>query len=476
MSAAEHVQTGASSKFFTPSDEAMRILIINYEFPPIGAGGGQASQKIAECLVEMGHTVRVVTSRPSQLYSLMGSVSLFMGFGFWVYLTYAKLSWGEDISDHGFTILGTLLLLSGFILHTMGLVWELIMPIRGLKRVEFIHGVEVHRVPVFRQRQDYCSTFEMASFLLSAAWYCLFNVREFRPDIVHVFFGVPDGPLGWLLKRLYRLPYVVSLRGADVPSDEVKRFARHYKLLRPFITYLWRDADALVAVSNGLRSHAEKVAPDIPIQVIPNAIDLSQFTPPRQRDTQGPVQLLYVGRFTAAKNVETLIEAVYLLSRREVGDFELELVGEGETRPRLEHLVAERGLTRRVRFTDWVPRDQIADYYRRADIFVTATTWEGMPNTVLEAMACGLPIVGTQVPGLQELVHDTVNGYLVPPRDPGALADALALLVDNGYERRRMGRQSRLMAERQFAWEYIAAQYVEVYRRVLERSGRNAAH
>jgi glycosyltransferase involved in cell wall biosynthesis len=454
----------------------MRILIINYEFPPVGAGGGQASQKIAESLVEMGHIVRVVTSRPSQIYSLMGSFSLIIGFGFWIYLTYAKVSWGEDISDHGFTILGTLLLLSGFILHTMGLVWELIMPIRGLKRVEFIHGVEVHRVPVFRQRQDYCSTFEMATFLLSAAWYCLFNVREFRPDIVHVFFGVPDGPLGWLLKRLYRLPYVISLRGADVPSDEVKRFARHYKLLRPFITYLWRDADALVAVSNGLRSHAEKVAPDIPIQVIPNAIDLSQFTPPRQRDTQGPVRLLYVGRFTAAKNVETLIEAVHILAQREVGDFELELVGEGTQRPQLERMVAERGLARCVRFSDWVPRERIADYYRRADIFATATTWEGMPNTVLEAMACGLPIVGTQVPGLQELVQDTVNGYLVPPRDPVALADALALLIDNGYERRRMGRQSRLLAERQFAWDYIAAQYVEVYRQVLEKAAKVSTH
>jgi glycosyltransferase involved in cell wall biosynthesis len=99
-----------------------------------------------------------------------------------------------------------------------------------------------------------------------------------------------------------------------------------------------------------------------------------------------------------------------------------------------------------------------------------------MPNTVLEAMACALPIVGTQVPGLQELVQDSINGYLVPPRDPIALADALALLIDNGYERRRMGRQGRLLAERQFAWDYIAAQYVEVYRQVLEKTRRSPAN
>ena len=448
----------------------MRILIVNYEFPPIGAGGGQASQKIAECLVEMGHTVRVITSRPTQLYTLMGTLSLLLGLGFWVYLAYAKLSWGEDISDHGFTLLGTLLLLTGFILRATGLIWELVMPIRGLKRVEFIEGVEVHRVPVMRQRQDYCSTPEMASFMISGAWYSLWQVREFRPDVAHIFFGIPDGPIGWLLKRFYGLPYIISLRGADVPSDEVKRFAKQYKVLRPLVRWLWHDADALVAVSNGLRSYAQETAPDLPIQVIPNAIDLSTFTPALRRESDGPVRLLYVGRFNIFKNVESLIEATARLQRMEVGEFELELVGEGEQRPVLERMVSDLGLTRRVQFTGWVPRERIADHYRLADIFVTATTWEGMPNTVLEAMACGLPIVGTQASGLQELVCDDVNGYLVPIRDPEALAEALARLINNGFERRRMGRESRRRAEREFAWEYIARQYVEVYEQVINGS------
>ena len=445
----------------------MRILMVNYEFPPLGAGGGQASQKIAESLVEMGHTVRFITSRPTQIYTWLGRVSLVLGFGFWIYLAYAKLSWGEDISDHGFTLLGTLLLLAGFILLTAGMIWELIMPIRGLKPLEFIEGVEIHRVPVFRRYQEYCTTFEMSTFMLSGGWRSLWHVREFRPDIVHIFFGIPDGPIGWLLKRVYGLPYIISLRGADVPSDEVKRFAKQYTVLRPFIRRLWHDADALVAVSNGLRGHAQQLTPDLPMQVISNAIDLSQFTPSRQRETDGPTRLLYVGRFSKPKNVETLIEAADLLSRMDAADFELELVGNGEQRPVLERLVSERGLGRLVRFSGWVPRDIIADCYRHADVFVTATTWEGMPNTVLEAMACGLPIVGTRASGLQDLVEDSVNGYLVPTKDPTALAEALVLLIENGHERRRMGRQSRKLVERQFAWEQIAAQYVTIYGQVL---------
>ncbi len=444
----------------------MRILIINYEFPPIGAGGGKASQKIATSLVEMGHTVRVITSRPTQMYSLFGNLSVLAGVGFWVYLIIIKLQLDKDISDHGFTILGTLLLLIGFILRHTGITWELISPIRGLKPIEFIDGVEVQRIPVLRQRQDYCSTPEMFTFLLSGLWYSFFQVREFKPDVVHIFFGIPDGPIGWMLKRAYGLPYLISLRGADVPSSEVKRFAKQYKVLRPFIRWLWHDADALVAVSNGLRSYAYETTPDLPIEVIPNAIELSEFTPPRQRSTDHPVRLLFVGRLNAFKNVEALIDACCQLRANDVENFELQLVGEGERRSNLERLVVEKGLTKHVNFIGWVERGEIVNYYRQADLFVTATTWEGMPNTVLEGMACGLPVVATRASGLEELVRDGVNGYLVEINNPSLLADRLTELIDNPYERHRMGKESRKITEREFDWEYIARQYVDVYKRI----------
>jgi glycosyltransferase involved in cell wall biosynthesis len=450
----------------------MRILIVNYEFPPIGAGGGKASQKIAACLVEMGHTVRVITSRPTQLYSFFGNLCVLLGLGFWIYLIYAKFAFAEDLSDHGFTILGTLLLLIGFILRHTGLTWELVNPIRGLKPLEFVNGVEVHRIPVLRQRQEYCSTFEMGTFLLSGLWFSLFHAREFKPDVAHIFFGIPDGPIGWLLKRVYGLPYLISLRGADVPSDEVKRFARHYKFLRPLVRWLWRDANAVVAVSNGLRDYAFQTTPDLPIQVIPNAIELSVFTPPSHRNGDGPVKLLFVGRFNAFKNVEKLIEAAGRLKEMGVDNFELQLVGEGERRSSVERMVIEKGLTRQVQFLGWIDRAAIVERYRQADLFVTATTWEGMPNTVLEGMACGLPVVATRASGLEELVKDGVNGYLVNINDVNALAERISMLINNPDERQRMSKESRAIAEREFAWEYITERYVEIYEQIRNREIR----
>jgi glycosyltransferase involved in cell wall biosynthesis len=129
-------------------------------------------------------------------------------------------------------------------------------------------------------------------------------------------------------------------------------------------------------------------------------------------------------------------------------------------------LAVEKGLTKQVRFLGWVDRKALVELYRQADLFVTATTWEGMPNTVLEAMACGLPVVGTRASGLAELVRDGVNGYLVDVNDVATLADRLAGLVDNPYERQRMGKESRKIAEREFAWEYITEQYVAIYKRI----------
>lgn len=447
----------------------MRILIINYEFPPIGAGGGKASQKIAASLVDMGHTVRVITGRPTQLYSFFGNLCVLIGFSFWVYLIYAKFAFDEDLSDHGFTILGTLLLLIGFILRHTGLTWELTNPIRGLKPLEFIEGVEVYRVPMLRQRQEFCSTFEMGTFLLSGGWHSLFHVREFKPDVVHIFFGIPDGPIGWLLKRVYGLPYLISLRGADVPSDEVKRFAKQYKLLRPFIRWLWQDADALVAVSNGLRDFAFQTTPDLPIRMIPNAIELSVFTPPLHRNGDGPVKLLFVGRFNAFKSVETLVDAVSRLNEMDVPHFELHLVGDGERRASVERMVIDKGLTKQVKFLGWLDRASIVEQYRQADLFVTATTWEGMPNTVLEGMACGLPVVATKASGLEELVREGANGYLVNINDANALANRMAALINNPYERQRMGKESRKIAEQEFAWDYIAEQYVKVYKDITNQ-------
>jgi glycosyltransferase involved in cell wall biosynthesis len=311
----------------------------------------------------------------------------------------------------------------------------------------------------------------MLSFLTTGVLYGVRHATTFQPDIIHVFFGIPCGPIGWAIKRIRGIPYLISLRGADVPSDEVERFKRLYPVLKPLVRFLWRDADALVAVSNGLRDIALETD-DIPIQVIPNAIDLTRFTPllSWEKEEDEIVTLLFVGRLIKFKNVETLLETAALVKEQTTTPFRLEIVGDGVERPNLEEQAVDLGLGSTVKFRGWVDRDAIAPHYQTADVFVTATIWEGMPNTVLEAMACGLPIVASEVQGCEDLVQHGKNGYLVPVKDAAAMAEAVLQLIDNEFERRRMGRQSRTIVERTFAWDRIAKEYVNTYNRVLERT------
>jgi glycosyltransferase involved in cell wall biosynthesis len=459
----------------------VRVLIINYEFPPIGAGGGKASYSIAKELVAMGHRVRVLTAQPLEPYSLAGSALMLMGLVIASWLGYREITVDIDIGGEGFTTIAVLFFLSGLILRAMGFMWGLLIPFKGLPRKELLDGIEVRRVPALRQRRESCSLTEMLSFLISGALFGLRHAATFRPDIVHVFFGIPCGPIGWVIKRFQRVPYIISLRGADVPSSEVERFRRIYPLLKPALRRLWRDADAVVAVSNGLRNAALETS-DIDMTVIPNAIDLSQFIPGEiwevrgeAERVEGGLRLLFVGRLTKAKNARTLLDAVAIAASRTNTPIMLRIVGDGAERVALEEQAVSLGLAARVQFSGWVDRAEIAAVYRNADVFVTASYWEGMPNTMLEAMACALPIVASDVQGHDELVRPGINGYLVPPGDPDRLAQAILLLADDRPERRRMGRESRRIAGEVFDWESIAMAYVRVYESAIAGTTRTTA-
>ena len=119
-----------------------------------------------------------------------------------------------------------------------------------------------------------------------------------------------------------------------------------------------------------------------------------------------------------------------------------------------------------VQFSGWVPRESIVHRYHGADVFVLPSFGEGMPNVVLEAMSCGLPVVATAVAGSAELVRDGVNGLLVPPADVPALSQALARLVGDASMRKSMGKQSRLLAQ-SYDWAFVAERYDNLSKQVL---------
>jgi glycosyltransferase involved in cell wall biosynthesis len=314
--------------------------------------------------------------------------------------------------------------------------------------------ITIYRVPAIRRSQDRSNPLEQIIFILSASFWTLSLIPHFRPNATLAFFGVPSGAIAWLIKMVYRIPYVVSLRGGDVPGFRPYDFHIYHKLIAPFLRVIWRNAAAVVANSNGLRDLARTFDPSFEIPIIPNGVDLELYKI-GERDWSSPL-LLSVGRIVHQKGLDLVMHALGGLKDL---NWKWQIAGDGPQMQALQSLAQELGIDERVFFLGWQSREQIIESYRRANVFLFPSRHEGMPNAILEAMASGLPVLATCIAGNEELVMEGQTGYLVPSEDIEALQDALKKMLTDSALRQQMGAASRRRVEENYSWESTAQQY-----------------
>lgn len=337
----------------------------------------------------------------------------------------------------------------------------------GLPARERVDGVDVVRVPALRRRADRGGAAHFAAFALRAGLRARSLARDWRPDAALAFFGFPAGVAAWWLWRGAGVPYVVSLRGGDVPGQQPEQLATLHRLAGPLLRRVWAGAGAVAAVSEGLAGRAREFSSGLDVAVIPNAVDGEIFQPgERPNFDGGPLRLLFAGRLSPEKNVGLLLRALAALD----ADWTLDVAGDGEDGPALRALARELGIQERVRFAGFVPREAMPEVYRRAHVLVQPSRFEGMSNVVLEAMASGLAVVGADTPGLAELVRHEDTGLVVPAGDGPALGDALARLAAAPETVAAMGLRGREAVLAGHGWEAAATAYLEL----LERAAREA--
>lgn len=199
---------------------------------------------------------------------------------------------------------------------------------------------------------------------------------------------------------------------------------------------------------------------------IPNGVDTAQFAPQSALDAPATEQtVVCVCRLAYPKGVDVLLQA-WCLVRQRVPDAQLVLVGSGPLREQLEHLAAALDVGGSVEFTG--ASDDVATQLNRGAIAVLPSRWEGMPNALLEAMACGRACVATRVSGSEDLINSGIHGVLVDPGDYRALADAIVSLLRDPDQRARMGAAARQRTVDCFNAERVAAEYVALYERMAD--------
>jgi glycosyltransferase involved in cell wall biosynthesis len=391
----------------------MRVLILNYEYPPLGGGAGVATQALARGLASRGVTVDVITAGERD----------------------------ECRSE---------------------VLWD------G-------HAAEEGLLTVYRLKSSRAGIHEAGmggafSYLRTALPLVRARMRDEHYDLVHLFFSLPTGAMLPFLS-LGDTPVIVSLRGSDVPGYDPhqRTLDRAHKVLRPLTRWIWHRANRVVAVCESLGRLALRTDPGLRYSVIPNGVDLTRFRPSTRARSRHPrkVRCIAVARLVERKGIADLIQAIASLER---GRYELEIVGSGPDERQLKDLAQLLGVSREVIFAGSVDRAAIAGRYRDADIFALASWEEAFGNVFAEALASGLPIVGSTAGGIPELVEHGKHGFLVPPREPRALAAAIRHLADNPELRAEIGRRNRAHAEANLSWARVTTRYLSVYKGVLRRA------
>lgn len=297
-------------------------------------------------------------------------------------------------------------------------------------------------------------------------------IKRFKPNVLHAHATTPPGYCGLLLKKKYHLPIVCSLRGSDINI-----YPQCGKLLRYQVAEVIKNADLLVSVSEALKIEAYNIAtPPHGIRVVYNGCDLNTFSPNEATRTKirndfgilrNDKVLIYVGNLLEYKGIFELIAAFYklLLDKPALNIF-LFIVGDGPEHSTVNHIILSKGLKNKIHLIGNQPYNEVSKFLNAADIFILPSYSEGLPNAVLEAMACCLPVITTRVGGTSEAVEDGKSGILIPKKDVNSIIHAIKSLLNNAKLAKEMGNNGRKIIESKFSWNKNAEEMINIYKKV----------
>ena len=287
-------------------------------------------------------------------------------------------------------------------------------------------------------------------------------LAQYRFDLIDAHYFYPDGVAAILLGRHFGKPVVITARGTDV------NLIPRYRLPRAMIRWAARHAAGMITVCRALKDDLVGLGvPSERIKVLRNGVDLRLFRPTdreagRRSLGLGRKTLLSIGGLVPRKAHDLVIRALTRLP-----EFDLIIVGDGPERSALVALAHELRVGDRVRFAGAVAQGELRQYYGAADALILASSREGWANVLLESMACGTPVVASNVGGTPEVVTAPEAGVLMAKRTPEALADAVQRLFEQYPDRGA----TRRYAEG-FSWAATTAGQVELFSNILQAADK----
>jgi len=300
--------------------------------------------------------------------------------------------------------------------------------------------------------------------------YAMKNIKP-EPDLIHAHFSYPDGYGMMNLAKKWRVPLVISALGTIE-----RKVAYEGSYTSRQIIEAMTFADKILSVSEDLKLHIVNLGiNEDKVHVVPNGVDTVKFKPAGKAHARNLLNLpqdknivLFVGALRKIKGVDYLIEAAKDFVNMNTDLF---MVGRDDgLRKSLEKRAQELKIADCIRFTGPVNHEDVPLWISASDILVLPSLSEGRPNVVLEALACEVPVVATNVGGIPELMVDGETGYLVPAKNPVELSRKINRLLENESRRETMGKLGRKsIIQRGLTWEAHAKKTVDIYSELLEK-------
>jgi glycosyltransferase involved in cell wall biosynthesis len=376
----------------------LKILTLNYEYPPVGGGGGYICKNIMDELAESGHEITVITSNYNRL------------------------------------------------------------PKKESKYNLTIYRVPV----LFRTKQDVGSLPSLLSYVPSCFNKAQKLIRDKKFDIINTHFAIPTGPAGYYLSKEHRIPNVLTVYGGDIYDPTKFLSPHKTPLLKSTVRMMLNAADHIISDSRDIESHSRRIyGITRPITVIPPGVRPFTGAQKSKKELGLPentVILVTLGRLVVRKNNTQLIDIIRDIEK--ACDCHLYIMGDGPERPTLERRIQQYGLKDRITLVGRVGEEKF-QIMSAADIYVSTAIHEGFGLVFLEAMESGLPVLSYDNGGQTDFLIDGKTGFMVEFGNTQQYADRLMQLIRSVELRQQMSHHNREYI-RNFYTNRCAAKYIEI--------------
>jgi glycosyltransferase involved in cell wall biosynthesis len=306
--------------------------------------------------------------------------------------------------------------------------------------------------------------FQFLTFILFNVIYSCMKLNNM--DIIHVQWPIPNGLGALFLKYIYKIPYINTIYG-----EEIYLSKRYHTM--SIIKLLINSSSKTIMISSGtLKASINEGLKKEKFEIIPFGVDTEFFRPIKVEKNKNIFQILSVGYLIERKGFDYLIKAVdeVLKSHSEVI---LKIVGSGPLENKIKKLISELKLECNIQILSNIQDQELLEIYNLSDLFILPSITDSQGNTeglgvvLLEAMACKLPVIGSDIGGIPDIIHDYVTGRLVQQKDILGLSKAIIELIKNEDLRKSMAFRGYEMVKCHFSWKQIAEDYIEIYREIV---------